>query len=136
MSVCDKADKAFFPFILEYLHYAFYQKHYSRGSAIAKIVGNNAIQHQHIDEKVTMYVYEEIINGKKLTEIINETHENVKYLPGHKLPANVVSTYLHSYQIKRQYKMNSYVTTYIKYYFRISYLLLSVIRKYLNLKVS
>jgi len=29
--------------------------------------------------------------AKKLTEIINETHENVKYLPGHKLPANVVA---------------------------------------------
>lgn len=38
-----------------------------------------------------MYVYEEMINGKKLTEIINETHENVKYLPGHKLPPNIVS---------------------------------------------
>ncbi|KAK9737364.1 NAD-dependent glycerol-3-phosphate dehydrogenase N-terminus [Popillia japonica] len=38
-----------------------------------------------------MYVYEEVINGKKLTEIINETHENVKYLPGHKLPENVVA---------------------------------------------
>lgn len=37
-----------------------------------------------------MYVYEEDINGKKLTEIINTTHENVKYLPGHKLPENVV----------------------------------------------
>lgn len=37
-----------------------------------------------------MYVFEEIINGRKLTEIINEDHENVKYLPGHKLPANVV----------------------------------------------
>lgn len=49
------------------------------------------MEHKHIDERVTMYVYEEIINGKKLTEIINETHENVKYLPGHKLPANVVS---------------------------------------------
>lgn len=40
-----------------------------------------------------MWVYEEIIEGKKLTEIINETHENVKYLPGHKLPPNVVSIY-------------------------------------------
>lgn len=40
-----------------------------------------------------MYVYEEIIEGKKLTEIINETHENVKYLPGHKIPENVVSTF-------------------------------------------
>lgn len=38
-----------------------------------------------------MYVFEEMIEGKKLTEIINEQHENVKYLPGHKLPANVVS---------------------------------------------
>lgn len=36
-----------------------------------------------------MWVYEEMIDGKKLTEIINETHENVKYLPNHKLPVNV-----------------------------------------------
>lgn len=40
-----------------------------------------------------MWVFEEIIEGKKLTEIINETHENVKYLPGHKLPPNVVSAH-------------------------------------------
>lgn len=38
-----------------------------------------------------MYVYEEIINNQKLTEIINTLHENVKYLPGHKLPENVAS---------------------------------------------
>lgn len=62
-----------------------------RGSAIAKIVGVNAKNLPQFDERVTMYVFEEMINGKKLTEIINETHENVKYLPGHKLPANVVS---------------------------------------------
>ncbi|KAL7016173.1 hypothetical protein ACKWTF_009952 [Chironomus riparius] len=43
-------------------------------------------------DRVYMYVYEEIINGKKLTEIINETHENVKYLPGYKLPDNVFAT--------------------------------------------
>ncbi|GLV45248.1 Glycerol-3-phosphate dehydrogenase 1 [Carabus blaptoides fortunei] len=61
------------------------------GSAIAKIVGNNAARLPNFDNRVTMYVYEEMINGKKLTEIINETHENVKYLPGHKLPENVVA---------------------------------------------
>lgn len=61
-----------------------------RGSAIAKIVGENAKQLSTFDNNVTMYVYEEMINGKKLTEIINETHENVKYLPGHILPDNVV----------------------------------------------
>ncbi|KAF5307309.1 hypothetical protein FQR65_LT07025 [Abscondita terminalis] len=61
------------------------------GSAIAKIVGHNAALLPQFDDTVTMYVYEEMINGKKLTEIINETHENVKYLPGHKLPPNVVA---------------------------------------------
>ncbi|CAG9769279.1 unnamed protein product [Ceutorhynchus assimilis] len=61
------------------------------GSAIAKIVGGNAARLKHLDDRVTMYVYEEMIEGKKLTEIINETHENVKYLPNHKLPTNVVA---------------------------------------------
>lgn len=40
-----------------------------------------------------MYCFEENIDGKKLTEIINTTHENVKYLPNHKLPENVVSVH-------------------------------------------
>lgn len=61
-----------------------------RGSAIAKIVGANAKTQSGFADRVTMYVYEEIINGKKLTEIINQMHENVKYLPGHKIPENVV----------------------------------------------
>ncbi|XP_063216878.1 glycerol-3-phosphate dehydrogenase [NAD(+)], cytoplasmic isoform X1 [Bacillus rossius redtenbacheri] len=61
------------------------------GSAIAKIVGYNALRHNSLNECVTMYVYEELVNGRKLTEIINETHENVKYLPGHKLPPNVLA---------------------------------------------
>jgi glycerol-3-phosphate dehydrogenase (NAD+) len=38
-----------------------------------------------------MYVYEEIVDGQKLTEIINTKHENVKYMPGCVLPNNVVS---------------------------------------------
>ncbi len=41
--------------------------------------------------QVNMWVYEEMIEGKKLTEIINETHVNVKYLPDAKLPENVVA---------------------------------------------
>lgn len=65
-----------------------------RGSAIAKIVGANAKKQNSFADRVTMYVYEEIIDGRKLTEIINETHENVKYLPGHKIPENVVRLHL------------------------------------------
>ncbi|XP_066472810.1 glycerol-3-phosphate dehydrogenase [NAD(+)], cytoplasmic isoform X1 [Tiliqua scincoides] len=61
------------------------------GSAIAKIVGSNAGQLDKFDNTVNMWVFEEEIGGKKLTEIINTQHENVKYLPGHKLPPNVVA---------------------------------------------
>ncbi|MFH4980610.1 hypothetical protein AB6A40_007319 [Gnathostoma spinigerum] len=61
------------------------------GSAIARIVGKTTVEHKEFDSKVLMWVYEEIINGRKLTEIINTEHENVKYLPGKKLPANVIA---------------------------------------------
>ena len=42
-------------------------------------------------KEVPMWVFEEEIEGRKLTEIINTEHENVKYLPGRKLPENVVA---------------------------------------------
>lgn len=61
------------------------------GSAIAKIVGTNCAKLPEFEERVTMYVYEEMVDGQKLTEIINTKHENVKYLPGRKLPVNVVA---------------------------------------------
>ncbi|KAJ1160468.1 hypothetical protein NDU88_000970 [Pleurodeles waltl] len=61
------------------------------GSAIAKIVGENAAKLDHFDKTVKMWVFEETVNGRKLTEIINTEHENLKYLPGHKLPPNVVA---------------------------------------------
>jgi glycerol-3-phosphate dehydrogenase (NAD+) len=38
-----------------------------------------------------MWVHEEYIGNRKLTEIINTEHENVKYLPGIKLPSNIVA---------------------------------------------
>ncbi|KAL2102989.1 hypothetical protein ACEWY4_002157 [Coilia grayii] len=61
------------------------------GSAIAKIVGHNVKASNRFDPMVNMWVFEEMINDRKLTEIINTEHENVKYLPGHKLPKNVVA---------------------------------------------
>ncbi|ODV70357.1 NAD-dependent glycerol-3-phosphate dehydrogenase [Hyphopichia burtonii NRRL Y-1933] len=38
-----------------------------------------------------MWVFEEEIEGEKLTSIINREHENVKYLPGVKLPENLIA---------------------------------------------
>ncbi|XDV49539.1 hypothetical protein PO909_018771 [Leuciscus waleckii] len=61
------------------------------GSAIAKIVGRNARNNSKFHSTVNMWVFEETVNGRKLTEIINTDHENIKYLPGHKLPENVVA---------------------------------------------
>ncbi|KAG7271195.1 hypothetical protein CRUP_031452 [Coryphaenoides rupestris] len=61
------------------------------GSAIAKIVGHNVKGNNRFDPMVNMWVYEEMIEGRKLSDIINSEHENVKYLPGHKLPNNVVA---------------------------------------------
>ncbi len=62
-----------------------------RGSTIAKIIGTNILKFNTFEKEIRMYVYEEIINDRKLTEIINQEHENIKYLPGHKFPLNVVS---------------------------------------------
>ncbi|MBN3291323.1 GPD1L protein, partial [Polypterus senegalus] len=61
------------------------------GSAIARIIGTNVQKVPKFAPTVNMWVYEETVNGKKLTDIINTDHENVKYLPGYKLPHNVVA---------------------------------------------
>lgn len=61
------------------------------GSAIAKIVGANVAKNPKFDNVVNMWVFEEMVDGRKLTEIINTDHENVKYLPGRKLPDNVLA---------------------------------------------
>jgi len=62
------------------------------GSAIARLVGHNAARlPERFQREVSMWVFEEEVNGRKLTEIINTDHENVKYLPGRTLPTNVVA---------------------------------------------
>ena len=42
--------------------------------------------------QVSIWVYEEVLpDGRKLSEVINCEHINVKYLPDIKLPTNVVA---------------------------------------------
>lgn len=82
---------------------------WTRGSAIAKIVAENAKEHPELfEEDVQMWVYEEELTvpttskhydpgskfstqPHKLTRLINHFHENVKYLPGIALPSNLVA---------------------------------------------
>ncbi|KAJ5969003.1 hypothetical protein N7501_005251 [Penicillium viridicatum] len=74
------------------------------GCAIAKIVAENAASNPDLfEEKVEMWVFEENVEvpqtsknynasntgPQKLTEVINNVHENVKYLPGIQLPVNL-----------------------------------------------
>ena len=62
------------------------------GSTIARIIGQNVEEkHKLFDDKVKMFVRETEINGYPLTEIINTQHENVKYMPGYKIPRNVIA---------------------------------------------
>ncbi|TNY20036.1 glycerol-3-phosphate dehydrogenase [Rhodotorula diobovata] len=62
------------------------------GSAIARLVGKNVKERSdHFDTEVKMWCYEEDFEGRKLTEVINDKHENVKYLPGVDLGDNVVA---------------------------------------------
>ena len=62
------------------------------GSAIARLVGVNTARFpERFAAEVKMWVFEEEVNGRKLTEIINTEHENVKYLPGRPLPPNIVA---------------------------------------------
>ncbi|CAN8071163.1 unnamed protein product [Agarophyton chilense] len=61
------------------------------GSAAAVIIANNVKNFEYYDDTVNMWVHEEIIDGEKLTDIINQTHCNVKYLPDHSLPDNIVA---------------------------------------------
>ncbi|CAG8536292.1 16379_t:CDS:2 [Cetraspora pellucida] len=59
------------------------------GTVISRIIGGNVTKYNEFQQEVKMWVFEEMINGRKLTELINEKHENVKYLPGFAIPENV-----------------------------------------------
>ncbi len=65
------------------------------GSAISIMIGNNCHRLDFCQSQVNMWVFEEEIqyNGskRKLSEVINERHENVKYLPNIELPHNIVA---------------------------------------------
>ncbi|KAL5337377.1 NAD-dependent glycerol-3-phosphate dehydrogenase N-terminus-domain-containing protein [Aspergillus crustosus] len=77
------------------------------GSTIGKILAENTREHDSlIHPEVRMWVFEEEITipedskhrskygdkAQKLTSVINETHQNVKYLPGISLPKNLIAT--------------------------------------------
>jgi glycerol-3-phosphate dehydrogenase len=66
------------------------------GSSIARLIGRNCERLPYFESQVNMWVFEEMVtledgSSRKLTDVINTRHENVKYLPGISLPENVVA---------------------------------------------
>ncbi|KAH6830488.1 NAD-dependent glycerol-3-phosphate dehydrogenase family protein [Perilla frutescens var. hirtella] len=62
------------------------------GSVAAKLIASNTLKLNSFHDEVRMWVFEETLpTGEKLSEVINKTNENVKYLPGIKLGRNVVA---------------------------------------------
>lgn len=61
-------------------------------TTLAKVIAENCSEHPAVFEPVvTMSFVDESVNGKKLSEWISKKHENPKYLPGVKLPDNLVA---------------------------------------------
>ncbi|KAL8038759.1 hypothetical protein ABFX02_11G128700 [Erythranthe guttata] len=62
------------------------------GSVAAKLIASNTLKLNSFHDEVSMWVFEETLpTGEKLSQVINRTNENVKYLPGVKLGKNVVA---------------------------------------------
>ena len=66
------------------------------GSAISTLVGRNCERLSNCNSRVNLWVFEEMVEAEdgsmqKLSEIINSRHENIKYLPGIRLPSNVIA---------------------------------------------
>lgn len=59
------------------------------GTVIADSISVNIRRLPHYIHKIKWWVFHEIINGEKLSDIINNKHENVKYLPGKQL-SNII----------------------------------------------
>lgn len=84
-----------------------FSSHQRRGSTISKIIAENTKEYPDLfEEEVQMWVYEEEVTvppdsphydpaigdkPQKLSHVINTYHENVKYLPGIRLPSNLIA---------------------------------------------
>lgn len=63
----------------------------SWGTALAILAATNAATHEGFDETVNFWVRQKDTPEGPLTEVINSTHENARYLPNIKLPHNLVA---------------------------------------------
>jgi glycerol-3-phosphate dehydrogenase len=63
-------------------------------TAAARVAAKNLLKKDSrfvFKPSLKMWVFEELFRDRKLSELINERHENVKYLPGVILPDNILA---------------------------------------------
>lgn len=63
----------------------------SWGTAVARIIANNVVTTSNFDPEVLLFVHDEMYQNQKLSEYINELRLNPIYLPGVKLPENILA---------------------------------------------
>uniref|UniRef100_A0A1I8Q749 Glycerol-3-phosphate dehydrogenase [NAD(+)] n=1 Tax=Stomoxys calcitrans TaxID=35570 RepID=A0A1I8Q749_STOCA len=63
----------------------------SLATSLAKILAHNAVLLPHVEDRVNIFVYDELYNDVPLGDIINSRHVNEKYLPMIELPENLVA---------------------------------------------
>lgn len=61
------------------------------GSAVAKLVAENVSSSSTFNNEVKLFVYQELFEGRKLTDVINHDHVNPMYLPNVTLPSNILA---------------------------------------------
>ncbi|XP_021733840.1 glycerol-3-phosphate dehydrogenase [NAD(+)]-like [Chenopodium quinoa] len=62
------------------------------GSVAAKLIASNTLNYNIFHDEVRMWVFDETLpSGEKLSNVINQTNINVKYLPGIELGRNVIA---------------------------------------------
>lgn len=61
------------------------------GTTAARLIAENVEKLDDFDNTVKIWVFDEKVNGESLVKIFNTAHENVKYLPGYRLPENLVA---------------------------------------------
>lgn len=65
---------------------------YTNDTLTKASIAKNALRHsEQFEPEITMWIFEEDYEGKLLSHVINETHENPRYLPGIQLGENVVA---------------------------------------------
>ncbi|KAF8563898.1 hypothetical protein P879_05897 [Paragonimus westermani] len=62
------------------------------GTAVARLMAGNVKNSEEFHKTVTMFVHDEKYSGESLADSINRMHVNPVYLPGFKLPKNVIAS--------------------------------------------